>query len=68
MVGYQNGKYTGTKNYWLETYNATYSVGSNSTIGNKYTTNQMKVESNFDGWNFDTIWKIDENKGYPVLK
>lgn len=68
MVGYQNGKYTGTKNYWLETCNAIYSVGSNSTIGNKYTTNQMKVESNFDGWNFDTIWKIDENKGYPVLK
>lgn len=68
MVGNQNGTYTGFSNYWLETCNASYSVGSNSTVGNKYTAAQMEVQSNFSGWDFTNIWQIDTIKGYPVLQ
>ena len=68
MVGYQNGTYTGSSNYWLETCNASYSVGSNSTVGNKYTAAKMKVQSNFSGWDFTNIWQMDTTKGYPVLQ
>lgn len=70
IVGYQNGTYSGTANYWLSTCGASYGIGKENTNTNatKYTAAQMKVQSNFAGWNFSTIWKMDTTKGYPVLR
>ncbi len=70
IVGYQNGTYSGIANYWLSTCGATYGIGKTNTDNNatKYSTEQMKIQSNFIGWDFDKIWKMDETKGYPVLK
>jgi len=28
---------------------------------------ELKRQGNFNGWNFDTVWTIDEEKGYPSL-
>ena len=70
ILGYQNGTYTGIANYWLSTCGANYGIGKINTDNNatKYSTEQMKTQSNFAGWDFDKIWKMDETKGYPVLK
>lgn len=32
------------------------------------TTAQMTSQSNYTGWNFDNIWKIEEGSGYPMLR
>jgi hypothetical protein len=36
---------------------------------NKQTTSEMKIEENFVGWDFSTVWSIDPeiNDGYPYL-
>lgn len=31
------------------------------------TTEQMKRKSTYSGWNFDTVWKIDDGKTYPTF-
>jgi hypothetical protein len=32
------------------------------------TTEQMMSQANYVGWDFDTIWEIEEGKGYPTLQ
>ncbi|GAB0169486.1 hypothetical protein LSPCS325_29230 [Lysinibacillus sp. CTST325] len=32
------------------------------------TTTEMQRQSTFDGWDFDTVWTIDEGRGYPRFK
>lgn len=34
------------------------------------TTEQMKSQDTFDGWDFNNVWSIDKNRndGYPILK
>ncbi|GAB0169485.1 GLUG motif-containing protein [Lysinibacillus sp. CTST325] len=32
------------------------------------TTTEMQTQSTFDGWDFDTVWTIDEGKDYPRFK
>lgn len=70
IVGYVSGTYTGSSNYWLSTCGASYGIGSTTANTNAsiLTTDKMKVQTNFSGWDFDTIWKMDETKGYPVLQ
>lgn len=43
------------------------SVSSQST-SNGRTTAQMKTQSNYKGWDFNTIWKITEGSSYPTLR
>ena len=35
---------------------------------NARTTVQMKTQSNYEGWDFDNIWKITEGQTYPTLR
>jgi hypothetical protein len=48
--------------YDLEKYEIydEYAIGK-STI-------EMKQKETFDGWDFETIWDIDEGKSYPFLR
>ena len=47
---------------------------SNSTNSDKYgiskTSDELKIQSTYESWNFETIWGIDseKNDGYPYLK
>jgi len=61
-------EYTGsttyiTQSYWNATESGTVSAGGG--IGR--TTAQLKQKLTFDGWDFNTIWQIDEGNGYPYL-
>lgn len=70
IVGYKTNTYNGKANYWLSTCGASYGIGSTSanTNATPLSADQMKVQTNFVGWDFDTIWKMDTTKGYPVLR
>ena len=72
ILGYkQDGvEYESNNNYWLSTCGASYIIGSNTsdTSTGKLTLDQMKVQTNFNNWNFTSIWKIDDIKGYPVFQ
>ena len=35
---------------------------------NARTTEQMKTQSNYEGWDFTSIWKITEGETYPTLR
>ena len=41
---------------------------STSAGGVGKTTAQMKAQTTFTGWDFDTIWDIEEGVSYPTLK
>ncbi|MFO8029746.1 MAG: T9SS type A sorting domain-containing protein [Cyclonatronaceae bacterium] len=57
--------------FWdTESSGTSQGVGFGETAGvNGRSTDQMKTESTFAGWNFSTVWAMDEelNDGYPVL-
>ena len=43
-------------------------TGQSDDIGQGLTSEQMKNIENYDGWDFDTIWKVDQHHyGYPYL-
>lgn len=44
--------------------------GSPAGIGEGRTTSEMKLQTTYEGWNFDSVWGIDPqiNDGYPYLK
>ena len=74
FIGY-SGPTTGDhrlNNYWNETNAAGMTgVGSGPTGGvSGLTTAEMQTESSFIGWDFDTVWHIDENinDGYPHFR
>ncbi len=64
FLGYNNSYYNPAKySYWdKETSGVT-----NSDDGIGKTTAEMKLKSTYEGWNFETIWKIDEGNSYPKL-
>lgn len=78
---YFNGTINGTgKNvsnlFGVETYNYTYdknyyNIDKTRPLG-KYgqgkTLEQMKQKSTYEGWDFDTLWKIDNGKDTPRLQ
>ena len=33
-----------------------------------YTTDQMKIQSNYNNWDFDNVWYMDQKSGYPKLR
>jgi hypothetical protein len=62
-VGY-NYDATVTASYWdTETSGLTTSAG-----GTGRTTAEMKQQSTFVDWDFDTVWQIDEGETYPYLR
>lgn len=63
---YQNGTNVFTSNY----YDAAVSKQSDLIGATPKTTDQMKTQSTFTGWDFLTIWSIsaDVNGGYPYLQ
>ena len=52
------------------TYYDTDCLGTNDYYTAKYgrTTVQMKTQSNYEGWDFTSVWKITEGKTYPTLR
>jgi len=53
--------------FWdKETTLQTASAGSNRSYGKS--TAAMKQQATFASWDFDNIWEIEENEGYPYLK
>ena len=70
IISDNNNTYTGTSVFWLSTCGANYGRRSESSnVGaEKLTLEEMKTESKFTGWDFDTVWKMDATKGYPVLQ
>ncbi len=59
-----NQSSTITNSYWdTESSTKTHSSG-----GTGLSTTEMKQQSSFSGWNFSTIWGIDELSSYPYLK
>lgn len=49
-------------------YDKTTSGKTDSTKGIPLTTAQMKTQSSFVNWDFDTIWSINEGIDYPTLQ
>jgi hypothetical protein len=43
-------------------------AGTDNGIGMPLTSEQMKQQTSFAGWDFETIWMISEGKDYPHLK
>lgn len=53
--------------YWdKETTTQTSSAGSTRSYGKS--TAEMKRQATFADWDFESIWAIDEDEGYPYLK
>jgi|GEM_PF-661661 len=44
------------------------STDSFNSVGTALKTAQMRQQASFSGWNFDTIWYIDEGKDFPGLR
>ncbi|MFV1883403.1 MAG: T9SS type A sorting domain-containing protein [Balneola sp.] len=55
---------TDTNSYW----NTETSGKSSSSDGSGLTNTEMKAEASFSGWDFTTIWNIDEGSSYPYLR
>jgi hypothetical protein len=63
LVGYNAGSRV-TASYWdTITSGLTTSAG-----GTGRTTAEMKQQSTFVDWDFDTVWQIDEGETYPYLR
>lgn len=66
IIGYShtyNGSVT-IENSYFDNYN-----GSSTDKGTYVTTEDMKKQSTYSGWDFDTVWAISSsiNSGYPYL-
>jgi hypothetical protein len=61
---YPGSLVTCTSSYW----DTQTSGQSSSALGTGKTTTQMKTQSTFVDWDFDTIWKIIEIETYPWLR
>jgi len=57
-----HANYACTGNYW----NTTTSERSSSACGSGRNTSQMKTQSTFAGWDFETVWQMPEDS-YPRL-
>lgn len=57
-----------THSYW----NSVNTLFTSNNIGTSLSTTQMKSASNFNSWDFDTVWQIDSNSvlnnGYPFSR
>ncbi|WP_409226792.1 GLUG motif-containing protein [Gudongella sp. SC589] len=64
LVGYKASASTVTSSYW----DIDASGITSSAAGMGYTSLQMTDSSNFGGWDFVTVWDIDEGISYPYLR
>ena len=58
-----NGSTVNSSYYDKETSEMLTSSGGNGLL-----TSQMQQKVSYSGWDFDTIWQIEEGKGYPTLQ
>lgn len=72
---YYAGKVSSSSYYFNCNGTYTYYDSSNVTPNhnvsdsrNARSQTQMKTQSNYEGWDFTTIWKITEGKTYPTLR
>ena len=64
-MGFAQNSITIENSYWnKETTKQTKSAGG----GEGKTTEEMMKQTTYSGWDFDTVWKIDENNDYPKLR
>ena len=49
-------------------YDAVTSGQSDTEKGTPLTTAEMKKKASFSGWDFSSVWKIQEGSGYPTLQ
>lgn len=74
LIGWQYSGGDQQNSYWnidtSDKLNMCGTLGSNCIDENGLTDDEMKVQSNFDGWDFTDIWAIDPrlNGGYPYLQ
>jgi hypothetical protein len=64
LVGRRDSYSTVSNSYWdIDTSGLMTSAG-----GTGKTTAEMKQQSTFVGWDFGTVWQIQENETYPYLR
>ncbi|MCL1947186.1 MAG: hypothetical protein FWF51_08590 [Chitinivibrionia bacterium] len=76
IFGYASGRTNGTSAVYYNSAGANNAAGLGATNGivgiTGLTTEQLKNENSFIGWDFENIWAIDENgeinDGYPYLR
>ncbi|MBQ7951261.1 MAG: hypothetical protein IJ278_06035 [Clostridia bacterium] len=62
--------YDGTATMSDNYYNSETSLCTDTVAATPKTTAEMKTKDTYEGWNFDTIWAMDDNTldGYPYLE
>lgn len=63
-VGSTQGTNTSSNLFWDETA----SGNTTSALGTALTTSQARSAANFTGFNFSTVWGINEGSSYPFLR
>lgn len=75
FMGFSDVTYRGT-NYYDSAIGASAGMpraygygakGTASTLPQGKSTSDMKKKATFVGWDFNTIWRVDENKSYPYF-
>ena len=68
LAGYSDGTFTNS--YWdTQTSGKSKCAGSGSGVGcTGLTTAQMKQQASFTGWDFSTVWNIDQGTSFPYLR
>ncbi len=64
LVGRNENDGTASNSYW----NATYSDQGSSEAGSGKGSGDMKDQSEFNNWDFSTVWDIDEGRTFPFLR
>lgn len=62
LIGEQNAG-TVTNSYW----NNEFLCQESSADGTELSVSQLQQQTSFSGWDFSTIWNIDENNSFPYL-
>lgn len=64
LIGWKYATATVSSSY----YDSTTSGMSDTGKGEPKTTTEMKQQTTYSGWDFSTIWNIDEAQTYPYLR
>ena len=64
--GITNDDYTVCTSSYYNTDITTQSISLSGVTG--YTTALMKQQSTYVGWDFENVWYMDEESGYPKLR
>lgn len=68
LVGYNLGEVT--ESYWdIDTTHQSAGTGFRKNLfeAEGMSTPYMQQQASFDGWNFSTVWSIEEGRDYPRL-